>query len=75
MGMKPEYISLRPISNEDGAGFRKDFMDWAARVKEMQAWCNEQGFNWYIDNLPDVSGVKFQFDWPEDLTLFLLRWT
>jgi hypothetical protein len=71
--MKPEYISLRPISNADGSVFRKDYMDWAARVKEMQAWCSQQEFNWYM--VPYGSGVKFQFDWPEDLTLFLLRWS
>jgi hypothetical protein len=73
--MKPEYISLRPSSNHDGSGFRKDFQVWVARIKEMQAWCNQQGFNWHLINLPNGQGVKFQFDWPDDLTLFLLRWS
>ena len=72
--MKPEYISLKPNSIDSTSFSAREFMDWVARVKEMQGWCSEQGFNWYIHNLPDGSGVKFQFDWPEDLTLFLLRW-
>lgn len=73
--MKPEYIFLKPHSIDNASYSAREFMDWAARVKEMQAWCSEQGFNWYIDNLPSGKGVKFQFDWPEDLTLFLLRWS
>ena len=73
--MKPEYISLKPNANVNPSFSAREFMDWVARVKEMQGWCSEQGFNWYIHNLPDGSGVKFQFDWPEDLTLFLLRWS
>lgn len=72
--MKPEYIFLKPYFDNRSFSAR-EFMDWAARVKEMQAWCSEQGFNWYIDKLPNGDGVKFQFDWPEDLTLFLLRWS
>jgi hypothetical protein len=73
--MKPEYISLKPNSIDNTFFSAREFMDWLARVKEMQAWCSEQGFNWYLDNLSDGSGVKFQFDWPEDLTLFLLKWS
>ena len=73
--MKPEYISLRPESNDDGSGFRKDFTAWIAHVKEMQAWCNQQGFNWYLDNLPNGRGVRFEFDQHNDLTLFLLKWS
>ena len=73
--MKPEYILLNPNSSNNRSFSAREFMDWAGRVKEMQAWCSEQGFNYYIDKLPKGAGVKFRFDWPEDLTLFLLRWS
>ena len=73
--MKPEYIFLNPTSIDNKSFSAREYMDWADRVKEMHAWCSEQGFNWYIDKLPNGEGVKFQFDWPEDLTLFLLRWS
>lgn len=74
--MKLEYISLRPVDLGPAhtQNFRAEYTAWVSHMKKIQAWCGEQKFNWYLVELPNGRGVKFQFDWPEDLTLFLLRW-